>query len=42
MDYGNGYDKKGWRKAIRYALTENPVDDKNKQGSILEMLYKKV
>lgn len=39
---GDADDKRGWRKAIRYALTENPVDDKNKQGNILEMLYKKL
>lgn len=38
---GHADDKRGWRKAIRYALTENPVDDEDKnQGSILEMLYK--
>ncbi|MBW9235484.1 DUF3780 domain-containing protein, partial [Leptospira santarosai] len=24
---GHADDKRGWRKAIRYALTENPVDD---------------
>lgn len=40
---GHADDKRGWRKAIRYALTENPVDDEDKnQGSILEMLYKNV
>lgn len=39
---GHADDKRGWRKAIRYALTENPVDDiENNQGNILEMLYKK-
>jgi len=38
---GHADDKRGWRKAIRYALTENPVEDEDKhQGSILEMLYK--
>lgn len=37
---GHADDKRGWRKAIRYALTENPVDEKNHQGNILEMLYK--
>src|SRR5690625_2449696 len=26
---GHVDDKRGWRKAIRYALTENPVDDKD-------------
>lgn len=40
---GHADDKRGWRKAIRYALTENPVDDDDRnQGSILEMLYKNV
>lgn len=24
-------DKRGWRKAIRYALTENPVEESNRQ-----------
>lgn len=37
---GNAYDKRGWRKAVRYALCENPIDDISKQGNILEMLYK--
>lgn len=27
---GHANDKRGWRKAIRYAITENPIDDKNK------------
>jgi hypothetical protein len=36
---GHADDKRGWRKAIRYALTENPIEDEN-HGSILEMLYK--
>lgn len=35
--------KKGWRIAIRYALTENPVTDrKGIQGNILEYLYKQL
>lgn len=35
---GHADDKKGWRKAIRYAITENPIDDKNsKQMSIFEL-----
>ena len=25
---GHADDKRGWRKAIRYAITENPIDDK--------------
>jgi hypothetical protein len=37
---GQADDKRGWRKAIRYALTENPVDDeKNKQLNLFD-LYK--
>lgn len=40
---GHADDKRGWRKAIRFALTENPVeDDDRNQGNILEMLYKNV
>lgn len=36
---GQADDKRGWRKAIRYALTENPIDDeKNKQLSILDLI----
>lgn len=27
---GHADDKRGWRKAIRYAVTEHPVDDKTK------------
>lgn len=37
---GNANDKRGWRKAVRYALTENPVDDNAVQGHIMEMLYR--
>jgi len=37
---GQADDKRGWRKAVRYALTENPVDEKSKQGHVMEMLYK--
>jgi hypothetical protein len=25
---GHADDKRGWRKAIRYAITENPIDEK--------------
>lgn len=39
---GNAYDKRGWRKAVRYALTENPVEEEKKQGNILELLYKNI
>jgi len=35
---GQADDKRGWRKAIRYALTENPIDDeKHKQLNILDL-----
>lgn len=35
---GNLHDERGWRKAIRYALTENPVADKApKQVSLFDM-----
>lgn len=38
---GHADDKRGWRKAIRFALTENPVDDESDiHGNILEKLYK--
>ena len=37
---GQADDKRGWRKAIRYALTENPIgDQKSRQLSIFD-LYK--
>lgn len=40
---GHADDKRGWRKAIRFALTENPVfEEDSNQGNILEMLYKNV
>jgi len=35
---GGLYDKKGWRKALRYALTENPIMEKEKQISLFESL----
>ncbi|MCP4350267.1 MAG: DUF3780 domain-containing protein [Desulfobacterales bacterium] len=38
---GGIHDKRGWRKAIRYALTENPVEERNKQGNLLEYLFEK-
>lgn len=34
-------DKRGWRKAIRYALTENPVEEKNKQQDLFDFLFDK-
>lgn len=33
---GNIHDKTGWRKALRYALTENPILEK-KQRSLFEL-----
>ena len=38
---GGIHDKRGWRKAIRYALTENPVEERNKQGNLLEYMFEK-
>lgn len=29
-------DKRGWRKAIRYALCENPIEEKNLQTDLIE------
>lgn len=34
-------DKRGWRKAIQYALTENPVDESNKQMSLFDLAIKR-
>lgn len=35
---GHADDKRGWRKAIRYAITENPIEDKSgKQMSIFDL-----
>ncbi|BCC61103.1 MULTISPECIES: DUF3780 domain-containing protein [Bacillus] len=34
-------DKYGWRKAIRYALTENPVEEKNQQQDLFDLLFEK-
>ena len=39
---GHYADKRGWRKAIRYALTENPVDEQGLQGNIAEYLYRQL
>jgi hypothetical protein len=33
---GDAHTKYGWRTAIRYALTENPVTDKHQQRSIFD------
>ena len=34
--------KRGWRIAIRYALTDNPVNEKVLQGNLMEHLYKQI
>ena len=34
-------DKRGWRKAVRYALTENPVEEPYRQMDILDLLISK-
>lgn len=33
---GHANDKRGWRKAVRYALTENPVEEVQKQMDLFE------
>lgn len=38
---GGLYDKRGWRKAIRYALTENPIEEKRHQRDLFEFLMDK-
>jgi len=37
---GNYSDHRGWRIAVRYALAENPIQEKGVQGKITELLYK--
>lgn len=39
---GHYANKRGWRIAIRYALTDNPVDEKNIQGNLMEYFYKQI
>lgn len=39
---GNYDNKRGWRIAIRYALTDNPVDENGIQGNLIEYLYKQM
>jgi hypothetical protein len=34
---GHVSDKRGWRKAIRYALTENPIEEGNRQISLFDI-----
>lgn len=31
-------DKRGWRKAVRYALTENPVEETNRQMDMFDIM----
>jgi len=38
---GHMGDKRGWRRAIRYALTDNPIDESNKQISLFDMAIKR-
>jgi hypothetical protein len=33
-------DRTGWRKALRYALTENPIEEQ-RQYSLFDMMIKK-
>lgn len=33
---GHMNDKRGWRKAIRYALTENPVEETSRQMTLMD------
>lgn len=35
---GGIQDKRGWRKAVRYALTENPVEESNRQMDLFDLL----
>ena len=37
---GNMDDRKGWRKALRYALTENPIDEQ-RQMSLFDAMLKR-
>jgi hypothetical protein len=34
--------KRGWRIAIRYALTDNPVDEAGVKGNLIEYFYKQI
>lgn len=34
-------DRRGWRKAIKYALTENPIEDSNRQMDILDLMLRR-
>ncbi len=37
---GNLYDRNGWRKALRYALTENPIEEQREQ-SLFDIMIRK-
>lgn len=37
---GGVNDKRGWRKALRYALTENPIEE-NRQQSLFDIMIRK-
>ncbi|NLL68308.1 MAG: DUF3780 domain-containing protein, partial [Clostridiaceae bacterium] len=37
---GSLNDRTGWRKALRYALTENPIEEQ-RQYSLFDMMIKK-
>lgn len=39
---GDAYFKRGWRIALRYAITDNPILEEGVQGNILESLYQRV
>ena len=39
---GNYASKRGWRIAIRYALTDNPVDETGVQGNLIEYFYRQI
>lgn len=39
---GHYANKRGWRIAIRYALTDNPVDENGLAGNLMEYFYKQM
>ncbi|OIQ53745.1 DUF3780 domain-containing protein [Neomoorella thermoacetica] len=38
---GGLHDKRGWRKAIRYALTENPVEERSRQIDLFDLMLQR-
>jgi hypothetical protein len=38
---GGVHDKRGWRKALRYALTENPIEEGSRQQSLFDVMIRK-